>query len=274
MLKTIKKCWGWGTIVVLFVLLFSSCGGSNAFKPFDDIPDANLEDEYYMNFIERYSRHEYIYSYLVEKYLGETRYTDFLEEPDFKFFEQVYNEWKETYPDKVKVAEDNAAKYIRLLNEMTHSTMPAHFDNMKEKINGYLKYVYLDDVSEKDNYEIYISKEFLDKQPKERVSQYLTEHNIKVTDIKFSDISNFSHRAYPLRVEYEFEIVYYIGDGEVPEKNWKTAPLKIEYFIGRDEKNNYIIRYISDPAKDKGKEKPAEGDIMINDYLESLNNEK
>ena len=276
--KTKGKYWILGliTIVLVFLMsLLSSCGGG-AHIPFSDIPDANLEDEYYMSYIQRYSRHEYIYSYLVMKHDVEVTGKDVYdtESPVFKFFEQVYSEWKENYPDKVKVADDNYLTLVRILTQFTSHSMPAHFESMKEIIDSYIKYVYLDDLSEKDNYETYVSESFREKQPKERVSNYLAENNIKIVEIDFNDyFSSFEYHAYPLRVIYDIKITYYIGDEEVPEKNWKTTTLKKEYFIGRDNTNNYIIKYISDPAKEEGKEIHVEGELHVSDIPDEYEDE-
>lgn len=256
-------------VIVLFLLPMLFLSGCDSFKPFDDIPDANIEDEYYANLIERYTRYCYLYSYFVISDLAEANngkgngsvYYD-LEGPAYKLYEDVYTEWKEEYPDKVQIVESHKDKLLKMVSEFTYSSGERRFESMKTIVDGYIKCVYLEDPEETDNYEIYVSADFLEKQPKERVKDYLTEHNIHVTNIVFKEIfTKFSQFTYPFKLAYPVDVYYYIGDEEIPEEKWKSATLNLDIFIGQDDNGNYVIEYISNA--DKYKEVIYPTDVMV-----------
>ncbi|MCL2099955.1 MAG: hypothetical protein FWH24_05930 [Oscillospiraceae bacterium] len=275
---------------VVFFLAAGSCGGGEP-EFFDELPDADLGMEYYDHLVENFEQYKNIYSYLIIEHLNELEHEDVVfaeddEEGYLHLYEASYNYWLSEAPEKIEFAKEHAPRLYAMINRITHTNMELHFETMKSVIDSYVSEVYInspeetapkeetDEENDAENSGVdetetfglshYVSEDFYNLMPHERVASYLAENDIYVKRIDFDDIfSEFSQYVYPFRIEYGYKIQYHTAENE----KMQTADVSAVYFLGLDENRNYIIEYISDPAVKKEIIKPDAP--KIEDFMEN-----
>ena|GEM_PF-2787316 len=273
-------------LIIVCFAAFYSCGG-DTFTAFQEIPDADLGGGYFEHLIENLSQYEYVYSHLFVEYAREHSTAAVFEENESAYAalcEAAYKNWQSNHPDKLEVIHANIPRLFDMVSRITSRNRVFHFETMKYLIDSYVSAVYInspapeaprdepqtdenggsvpaettlfppiDIGSARENISGYVSADFLSNNPQKAVADYLNENNIHVKKIVFDEsFSDFSHHIYPFRIDYKYRIYYYTGDTPVDdEEKWQTANVRAVYFLTMNEKREYVIAYISDPAAAK-----------------------
>lgn len=235
----------------LFAALnLQSCG--QKFIPFEDAPIANTDNQYFMSMCENPDRYKNMFTYLVMEYYEESKNAgysvDFDYDSDaFRECERQFKEWKELYPAYAERMENTLGELITMSSHIKHKNMEKKFNAMLKTVTDFLAAQFTQDAELVSNYASLVSDEFLNLCAADTIQKYCSENNLTVTSVEYDSYpSAVTHHYYPFSFDYSATVLYTANLKDPEGKKIKTYSLKLRYFIGIDNNENYIIEYVAD----------------------------